>query len=87
MGDVTPPKKEQPGLVVVAPVPKVLGLVKIPSQAMKSFKRILDLCEDLEVRLTHEQSQMLLESLQSMPTPKRMMDAKAIFELIEALQK
>ena len=88
-GDVTVPKPQEK---LLRELPSIVGadnkkFVKVPVQAMKSFKRILDLFENLEVRLTSEQGKMLLESVQAMPTPKRMMDAKAIFELIEVLQK
>lgn len=91
-GDITPPKKIDFNEGVTT---KVLGgvyfqpgvIIKIPAQAMKPFKRILELCDSLEVRLNEEQKKMFLESLQAVPTPKNIMDAKAIFELIEALQK
>jgi len=89
-GKVTQPKPQEKLLrEMPATVSAVDGkkLIKIPTQAIKCFKRILELCDGLEVRLTSAQSQMLLESVQAMPTPKRMMDAKAIFELIEALEK
>lgn len=61
-------------------------LVTIPKAAMGSFKRLLPLFEAVQVNLSTDQSRMLLESLQAMPTPKNMMDAKSIFNLMEALQ-
>lgn len=67
--------------------------VKIPVQAMGSFKKLLRLyeeieeLEDIEVILTNEQAYILLEYLESMPTPKMMADAQAIFKLMENLKK
>lgn len=71
--------------VKVAPTQN--DFVLIPLQGMKAFKKLLPHCFELEVRLSKEQSKMLLDTLSSMPTPKKMFDAKAIIALMEALQK
>lgn len=90
-GTITPPKPPErittsaSILQTMAPTPG--SFIRIPAQGIKSFKRILELCDTLEVRLSEEQKKMLLESIQSVPTPRNIMDAKAIFELIEALSK
>lgn len=62
-------------------------LVTIPKQAIKSIIRLLPLFEAVQMNLTSEQSKMLLDSLSSLPTPKNMMDAKAIFNLMEMLSQ
>lgn len=87
-GRITPPKKEEP-VVVTSPVHsgQRVSTILIPSQAIKLLKQLLPLFGEVIVQLTSEQKTLLLESLQSMPTPKVMSDAQAIFKLMEALQK
>lgn len=88
-GKITPPRKvehESPSLQV-SPKSAAVGFVKVPMQAMGTFKKLLPMLEGVEVKLTLEQKGMFLNTLQEMPTPKKMMDAKAIFELMEALAK
>lgn len=89
MGKVTAPK---PQAIAAQYAPPAKGpasdgkvFVTIPMQGMKAFKQLLSQWFEVEVRLTADQSKMLLENLQSMPTPKKMFDAKAIFNLMESL--
>lgn len=85
-GKITSPRKmELPELL--PSFKPAASIVKIPPQAMLTFKKLLPILEDVEVKLTQEQKAMFLATLQEMPTPKKMMDAKAIFELMEALAK
>lgn len=63
------------------------GVIKIPAQAMKCFKRVLAMCESIDVKLTPDQAHMLLDAVSGMPAPKNMADARAIIGLIEALEK
>lgn len=60
-------------------------LVTIPKQALKPFLRVLPLFEAVQVNLTTDQRKMLLEALQGLKTPPNLMDAKAIFNLMEVL--
>lgn len=62
-------------------------LVTIPPQAMRSFKTLLNLFGAVQVNLTSDQSKLLLESLEKTPTPKNMVDAKALFNLMEILSQ
>ena len=93
MGKVTAPKqipvypKESAGGVAAQIMPKdEKVLIVIPLQAMKLFKSLLGQWFELEVRLTPDQAKMLLESLQAMPTPKKMFDAEAVFNLMNSLR-
>lgn len=61
--------------------------IKVPAQAMKTFKQLLPLFGDVDVSLTPEQKKLFLEALEQTPTPKLMSDAKAIFGLMESLSK
>lgn len=69
------------------PQPRSQGLVLIPAQAIKLFKRVLDTFPSVEVVLTPEQAESLLSELQLMKTPKSMSDAKAIIRLFDRLEE
>ena len=88
-GKITPPRKvEVEDTTLRTSAHSVaIGFVKVPAQAMGTFKKLLPMLEGVEVKLTDDQKGMFLATLSEMPTPKKMMDAKAIFELMEALQK
>lgn len=86
MGRVTVPKKDLEIQNVRASLSSQ-PFVTVPTQAIKEFKRLIPLFGEVKVLLTDEQKRVFLDSLQSMPTPKMMSDAKAIFTLMEALSK
>lgn len=88
MGKVTAPKPQEAPILHAAPVKAPADekrFVVIPLQGMKAFKALLPTWFEVEVRLTPEQAKAFLEMLQQMPTPKKMYDAKAIFNLMESL--
>lgn len=88
-GKVTAPKVQaQEEQIVAGRSGQVIGhIVKVPIQAIKTFKQLLPLFGDVDVRLTPDQKKLFLEALEKTPTPKLMSDAKAIFALMEALSK
>lgn len=88
LGKITPPKAaEQQTEHAVQRISSQFGIVNIPVQAMKTFKQLLPLFGDIAVRLSPEQKKLFLEALESTPTPKIMLNAKAIFALMESLSK
>lgn len=96
LGKITTPTKVTPSVPhgtvgnadrAIKILPPKDDFIVVPMQAMKAFKKLLEHCFELEVKLTQEQSKMLLEMLQAMPTPKKMFDAKAIFALMDSLAR
>lgn len=58
--------------------------IEIPQQAREIFQRLS--WNILRVQLTKVQAENLLSELESMDTPTKMSDAKAIIKLVEALE-
>lgn len=87
-----PPKFEPPELQTPPrPFPPFTAsrLLTIPAQANAIVRKLLPSLASLatvEMRLSEPQRALLLRALQAMPTPKKMEDAKAIFDLMESLR-
>ena len=82
------PKDFQPGEVIPV-LKRVAGknLVVIPIQAIKQFKSLLPMFQDIEVVFNPEQAQLFLDELGNMKTPAKMSDAKAIVKLTDQLER